>query len=40
MAKSLAELREQLSSIEAREGMYEGIGPADLRDRARAVTAG
>lgn len=37
MAKSLAELREQLSAIEAREGMYEGIGPSEVDTLTRMV---
>jgi hypothetical protein len=30
MSKSLSELRDQLSAIEADERMYEGIGPPDV----------
>ena len=37
MSKSSAELRDQLSAIEADERMYEGIGPSDVDTLARMV---
>ena len=37
MSKSVAELRDQLSAIEADERMYEGIGPSDVDTLARMV---
>ena len=37
MSKSLSELRAQLSSIEADERMYEGIGPSDVDALTRMV---
>jgi hypothetical protein len=37
MSKSLSELREQLSAIEADEHMYEGIGPSDVDALVRMV---